>query len=337
MLFEQYSVPVFGYARRHSDASVAEDVASETFLIAWRRRDDIPGDPLPWLLVVARNVLANRRRALSPAQSLRVDMVAAGLIGAAATALLVIGLVLPSGLPGGSQNAGAAVEQLAVAAGTTPADTVRPGQYRHLIDRENQGGSITVLESWTSYDGHTWRHDTEHATSQYYAFPPGISNLNDPSPKFLASLPTDTTDLDTYMRAHVTGSTSVDEAVFVAVGDMLRGGFAPPALRAAAIRVLGRTGHISAETTQDSLGRAAVKITFTDRVRRPGGGQSLLFDPKTSALLEEQEGPGFTATYTDEGTVNSVPADVVANAKAVFGGPGASGAVTAAPPPAPTT
>lgn len=76
MLFEQYSVPVFGYARRHSDASVAEDVASETFLIAWRRRDDIPGDPLPWLLVVARNVLANRRRTLIRSQSLRVDLAA---------------------------------------------------------------------------------------------------------------------------------------------------------------------------------------------------------------------------------------------------------------------
>jgi RNA polymerase sigma-70 factor (ECF subfamily) len=31
-------------------------------MITWRRLDDVPDDPLPWLLGVARKVLANRRR-----------------------------------------------------------------------------------------------------------------------------------------------------------------------------------------------------------------------------------------------------------------------------------
>ena len=35
---------------------------AETFLVAWRRLDDVPDDPLPWLLVVARNTIANQRR-----------------------------------------------------------------------------------------------------------------------------------------------------------------------------------------------------------------------------------------------------------------------------------
>jgi RNA polymerase sigma-70 factor (ECF subfamily) len=35
---------------------------SDVFVIAWRRLDDVPDDPLPWLLGVARRVLANRRR-----------------------------------------------------------------------------------------------------------------------------------------------------------------------------------------------------------------------------------------------------------------------------------
>ena len=40
-------------------------MAAETFLIAWRRLDDVPvkDEALPWLLVTARRVLANRRRA----------------------------------------------------------------------------------------------------------------------------------------------------------------------------------------------------------------------------------------------------------------------------------
>jgi RNA polymerase sigma-70 factor (ECF subfamily) len=40
----------------------AEEVVAETFLVAWRRLAEVPGNPLPWLLVVARNTIANRRR-----------------------------------------------------------------------------------------------------------------------------------------------------------------------------------------------------------------------------------------------------------------------------------
>jgi RNA polymerase sigma-70 factor (ECF subfamily) len=75
-MFARCSDPVFAYARRHSDAVLAEDVAAETFLIAWRRRADLPEDPLPWLLVVARNTLANRQRSLIRAQRLEIELIA---------------------------------------------------------------------------------------------------------------------------------------------------------------------------------------------------------------------------------------------------------------------
>jgi RNA polymerase sigma-70 factor, ECF subfamily len=35
---------------------------AETFLVAWRRLDEMPSDGLPWLYGVARRVLANQRR-----------------------------------------------------------------------------------------------------------------------------------------------------------------------------------------------------------------------------------------------------------------------------------
>jgi RNA polymerase sigma factor (sigma-70 family) len=35
---------------------------AETFLTAWRRLGDVPAEPRPWLLGVARRVLANQRR-----------------------------------------------------------------------------------------------------------------------------------------------------------------------------------------------------------------------------------------------------------------------------------
>ncbi len=41
----------------------ADDIVAETFLVAWRRRHDVPDDdPLPWLLAVARNIWLNQRR-----------------------------------------------------------------------------------------------------------------------------------------------------------------------------------------------------------------------------------------------------------------------------------
>jgi RNA polymerase sigma-70 factor (ECF subfamily) len=61
-MFESLSPRVFAYVRRHCDAASAQDVVSDTFLVAWRRWSDVPDNPLPWLLVVARNTLANGRR-----------------------------------------------------------------------------------------------------------------------------------------------------------------------------------------------------------------------------------------------------------------------------------
>jgi RNA polymerase sigma-70 factor (ECF subfamily) len=45
-------------------------VVSETFLVAWRRLDSVPDDPLPWLYGVARRVLANQRRSAGRARAL---------------------------------------------------------------------------------------------------------------------------------------------------------------------------------------------------------------------------------------------------------------------------
>jgi RNA polymerase sigma-70 factor, ECF subfamily len=55
---------VLGYAiRRTGDRATAEEAVSETFMVAWRRLDAVPDEPLPWLLGVARKVISNQRRA----------------------------------------------------------------------------------------------------------------------------------------------------------------------------------------------------------------------------------------------------------------------------------
>ena len=61
-LFAAHYWAVRGYVLRR-DASAVEDAVAETFLVAWRHVDSLDDDPLPWLLGVARRVLANQQRA----------------------------------------------------------------------------------------------------------------------------------------------------------------------------------------------------------------------------------------------------------------------------------
>lgn len=62
-IFDEHAQRVFAYAARRSTPDVANEVVAETFLIAWRKLESVPVQPLPWLLNVAGKVLANRRRA----------------------------------------------------------------------------------------------------------------------------------------------------------------------------------------------------------------------------------------------------------------------------------
>lgn len=54
---------MLAYALRRTSREEAEEVVAETFIVAWRRLPEVPDDPVPWLLAVARRVLANQRRA----------------------------------------------------------------------------------------------------------------------------------------------------------------------------------------------------------------------------------------------------------------------------------
>jgi RNA polymerase sigma-70 factor (ECF subfamily) len=68
---------VLRFALGRIDAERAKDVAAETFLIAWRRLDDVPAEARPWLFGVARRVIAGQLRSEA-----RRDALAARLRGA---------------------------------------------------------------------------------------------------------------------------------------------------------------------------------------------------------------------------------------------------------------
>ena len=59
-LFGRHSRAVLAYARRRLDsAEDAEDVVVEVFATAWRRREVVPDEALPWLYATAGNVIAH--------------------------------------------------------------------------------------------------------------------------------------------------------------------------------------------------------------------------------------------------------------------------------------
>ncbi|SKC78533.1 RNA polymerase sigma factor [Krasilnikoviella flava] len=80
-IFGATRLPLLAYAvRRLAVPEDAADVVAETFLIAWRRLDEVPPgeDARPWLFGVARGVLANHqrgeRRRIALAERLREDL-----------------------------------------------------------------------------------------------------------------------------------------------------------------------------------------------------------------------------------------------------------------------
>jgi RNA polymerase sigma factor (sigma-70 family) len=73
-LYDETSHKVLGYAlRRVASRDDAADVVAETFMVAWRRLEQVPvgDDARLWLYGVARRVLANQRR--GQARQARLD------------------------------------------------------------------------------------------------------------------------------------------------------------------------------------------------------------------------------------------------------------------------
>ncbi|WP_402469583.1 RNA polymerase sigma factor [Isoptericola aurantiacus] len=65
---------VVRFVARRAPTELVDDVVSETFLAAWRRVEDVPSEPRPWLFGVARNVLATQVRTHGRWQALGVRL-----------------------------------------------------------------------------------------------------------------------------------------------------------------------------------------------------------------------------------------------------------------------
>jgi RNA polymerase sigma-70 factor, ECF subfamily len=69
-LFNEHFSAVRTYTRRRAPEALVDDVVAETFLVAWRRINDLPPNTRPWLLGVARKTLSTQLRSARRRSSL---------------------------------------------------------------------------------------------------------------------------------------------------------------------------------------------------------------------------------------------------------------------------
>lgn len=167
---------------------------------------------------------------------------------------------------------------------------------------KQNGPDAMVDRSWVAANGDivSLRTGTQQGC---FVFTHGAkAYFSEPTAALFASMPTDVSTLYTYLRSHVSGSSTRDQAMFVAIGDMLRTGdsLASPRLRGALVAVLSRTPGVTVHTGErDYLGRAAIRADFVDQRIEPGVVESMFFDPTSFRLLEERTGSnGQPTRYT---------------------------------------
>ena len=83
-LYEEHFPRVWAYVVSRLGRQAAEEVVSDTFAVAWRRRREIPAEALPWLLGVARNVARGALRSGARRDQLAAELRALSAVEAAA-------------------------------------------------------------------------------------------------------------------------------------------------------------------------------------------------------------------------------------------------------------
>ncbi len=275
---------------------------------------------------VLQDVLAGSTRRVRPGRRAWPLAVAASVVAA----LMLSG---PIALPGWFTTTAAAEELGKVAAAASTQTRLEWGDHQYLrvqsIDTRTgmadgpaagaeppatdvSAGTRVTFDDYYTTDGWTWSDRVANGHTEQYIFPPAWGWMR---PDYASAMPTEPHLLDAFLRARALGSTSPDEAVFIAISDMLLKEAAPPAVRSAAIGVLGLNPKVTVERTTDTLSRPALKVTFTDEAMRPGVQQYLYLAPDTGVLLGHGSiGPDrdYQSVITNRQVVDALPADLAA-------------------------
>lgn len=306
------------------------------------------GPPTPGVLDAS--VAAVRRTAqeemgppAGPARSRVTRRRALGLGLAAAAVAAVLAIVLPVVLPPGGLGSprpatAAAAERLALAAATPPPDRLRPDEFRYVVVDQRQlmegefGLRVGRREQWIAADGRRWERLSSPGSDTIVNFFPARADggFAAPGPGALTDLPREPHELVHYLSSRVSGSSSKEEAIFVALADLLHSDLADSPLRATMFRAMGLLPHVAVDDNAvDARGRHGVELIWDRPHTKQEVRQTMTFDPANARLLEESSSytydtplqPHSSRTLSDVTTVTanrvvaSVPPDVLRRAR----------------------
>jgi hypothetical protein len=230
----------------------------------------------------------------------------AAIIAAAAAGLAAAGLTL---LPGNTSGASPAATQLlariAVVAAAQPNPPVRDSQFWYIKSwvayQACNGGSgdNCVLEKpherqiWQSVSNQCvtglLREDGQNTPlvfSSNYLHCPYRGGMNDPTYRFLQSLPTDPHVLLSLIEQEMQGQLPRSEEAFTTIGALLHEAIAPPLVSAALYRAAALIPGVTAVAdATDAIGRHGVAVAMTFR----GVRTEWIFSKQTFQYLGERD------------------------------------------------
>ncbi len=154
LLYGEHAPAVKAYVLRRAQASVADDLVAEVFMVCWRRLDELPAEPLPWLLGVARRVLSTQRRGerrgVALCRRLAEDGAAVGAVGTTSPAVDATSLAAGALSPAvGSAGASAGVSGGGVSPNVGVGVNGGSGTLRVALDQLSESDrEVLLLIAW---------------------------------------------------------------------------------------------------------------------------------------------------------------------------------------------
>lgn len=250
--------------------------------------------------------LATSPPAGRPATRRRKPAIVIAAAGSAALAAAIVVILLPGNTPGASPAAVRLLAKIATTAARQPSPPVRDSQFWYIKSwvayQSCNGGSANakcVLDK--PHERQIWQsvsdlcvtgllredgQDTPLKFSSNYLHCPYRGGVNDPTYRFLQSLPTDPHALLSLIERQMSGQQPPPQEAFTTVGDLLREAIAPPRVSAALYRAAALIPGVTvvADAT-DAAGRHGVAVAMT-----VGGVQyQWIFSKQTLRYLGERD------------------------------------------------
>jgi hypothetical protein len=281
---------------------------------------------------VGRRPRARRPRARIPAMHRRRKPAIAVAVAAAAAASAITFALLPGGTPGASPAAVRLLARIATAAAAQPSPPVRNSQFWYIESWVSyqvcggESGSNCTMEKpherqiWLSVSNlcvtGLLREYGQYTPLQYESAgtgstaPPGhtatgpgcpqAGGVNDPTYRFLQSLPTDPHALLSLIERDMSGQLPRPEEAFTTIGDLLHESIAPPQVSAALYRAAALIPGVTVvANATDAIGRHGVAVAFTYQ----GTRTEWIFSKQTLQYLGERDVKVANGSTTGEAAV----------------------------------